>query len=176
MLEGQQDHLYSVGCKYAQNERGIGSEVETIGRTTAFIQRQKKSSSYIAEYIISREVSLMSQPHIVDQLWEEYEGPQQDHPFLIGKEVGEREVDEQAQVKLYVEWSQFLADELWVLQIVDILAAPDEEEHFHVEDDEEHDVGEWRQDEEEVTARRTHYALNIGHRRGEVLDVAQRHS
>jgi hypothetical protein len=46
-------------------------------------------------------------------------------------------------------------------------------QHLHVENDEEHDEGQGRQDEEEVATAGTHYILDMGHRLREVLDVAQ---
>jgi hypothetical protein len=77
----------------------------------------------------------------VDDLGQEDEGAQEDHLLFVGKEVGEREVEEEAEVEEDVEGSQFLAHQLRVVQVGDVLTAPHEEQQLHVEDDEQHDVG-----------------------------------
>lgn len=137
--------------------------MESISRAGAFIEWQEESGAHIAEDIIGREVRLVDKTYIMYQLRKEDECFEQYHPLLIGKEVGEGEVEEESQVKLNIEGSESFADELGVVEVVDVLTAPHQEQHLHVEDDEEDDVGEGGQDEEEVAAARTHYVLDVTH-------------
>lgn len=51
-----------------------------------------------------------------------------------------------------VEGSEFLPQNLWLIDIPEVVTPPDEEQHFHVEDDEEDDVGQGRQDKKEIAA------------------------
>lgn len=94
--------------------------------------------------------------------------------MVITEEVGEGEVEEEAKIKLYVEGSEFLPNQLGVVHVYDVLASPDQEQHLHVEDNEDHDVGERRHDEEQISTLRTHYALNMRHSLRKVLYIAQR--
>jgi hypothetical protein len=45
----------------------------------------------------------------------------------------------------------------------DVLASPNQEQHLHVEYDENYDIGEGGQDKEKVSTFRTHYILDMRH-------------
>ena len=88
----------------------------------------------------------------MDYLREEGEVAQDDQPELVAEEVGQGEVEEKTQVELDVEGSQFLPQQLGVLYVGDVVRPPHQEQHLHIEDNEQHDVGQCRQDEEEISA------------------------
>lgn len=50
-----------------------------------------------------------------------------------------------------VESCQTFSEQLRIFHITKIVTAPDQKENFHVENDEKNDVGQGRQNEEEVT-------------------------
>ena len=54
--------------------------------------------------------------------------------------------------KLDVEGRELLPEELRILDVPEVMASPNQEKNFHIEDDEEDDVGERGQDEEEIAA------------------------
>ena len=53
--------------------------------------------------------------------------------------------------KLDVEGCKLLPEELWILDVSEVVAPPDQEEDFHVKYYEENDIGQGRQDEEEIS-------------------------
>ena len=73
-------------------------------------------------------------------------------PELVAEKVGEGEVEEEAEVELDIEGSEFFPEELGVFDVDDVVTAPHQEEHLHVKNYEKYDVGEGGQDEVEVAA------------------------
>ena len=88
----------------------------------------------------------------MDDLWEEGEVTEEDQPELVAKEVGKGEIEEEAEIELDVEGGKLFPKELGVFDIGDVVTAPHQEQHFHVEYYEKHDVGQGRQNEVEVAA------------------------
>lgn len=54
--------------------------------------------------------------------------------------------------ELDVEGGEFLAEELGVLDVAEVVAPPDQEEDLHIKDYEEDDVGQGGKDEEQIAA------------------------
>jgi hypothetical protein len=88
---------------------------------------------------------------------------EKNEPFIIVEEVGKSKVDEEAKIKLYVESSEFFPNELGIIHVYNVLAPPNKEQHLHVKDNKDDDVGKGGQDEEEISTFRTHYVLNMRH-------------
>ena len=76
--------------------------------------------------------------------------------------------------KLDVEGCQLLPEELWILDVSEVVAPPDQEEDLHVEDYEENDIGQGGQDKEEISTFRPHDVLYMVHCLREVFNVAER--
>lgn len=98
------------------------------------------------------EARIAPKSRIVHNLGQEQQIPNEDEPLIVSEEVGEGEVKEETKIELDVKSGKFLTQNLGVLHVAQVVAAPDQEEHLHVEDDEEHDVGQGGTDEEEITA------------------------
>ena len=60
--------------------------------------------------------------------------------------------------KLDVKGSQFFSEQLRILHITHVVTPPHQKQHFHVEDDEKHDVGYDRNNKKEIAA--LYYKLN----------------
>ena len=65
---------------------------------------------------------------------------QENQPVLVLKEVVQRKVHKQPQIKLYVKHSQLLPQRLRVLNVPHMMTPPDEEQHLHVENDKQYQV------------------------------------
>jgi hypothetical protein len=149
--------------------------LESIFRARSFVDGNEQPTANIPKDIVEVEVGFLPESDVVDNLRKKDEIPEDDHPFIICEEVGESQVDEESEVELDVESCEFLPDELRVIHVGDVLAPPHEEQHLHIEDDEDHDIRQRREDEEKVPALRTHDVLDVRHRLREVLDIAQRY-
>lgn len=147
-----------------------------IGRAAPFIEWQEQSESQISKHIKARKARVIASPDIMhnlrhhEQILKDYE------PLIIGEEVWESEVHEQPYIELDVEGSKLLPESLWVIDLSHVVAPPHQEQQLHVEDHKQDDVGECRQDVEEVPVRWWgHDVFDVDDGQIEVFNVADGH-
>lgn len=87
----------------------------------------------------------------MDDLREEDKIAEDDHPFIIAEEIDESQVEEKAEIKLNVEGCEFLPEELRIFDVPEVMTSPNQEQYFHIKDDEEDDIGKRGQYEEEIS-------------------------
>ena len=126
--------------------------METVVWIKPLVGRNEQAGADVAQEVEEVEGGFLAQADIVDDLGEQSEVAQKNKPELVAEEVVENEVEEEAEVELDIEGSEFFPEELGVFDVGDVVTAPHQEQHLHVENDEEHDVGEGGQDEVEVAA------------------------
>lgn len=104
-MQVQEYHFEGVKCHQDHNQGQVGGESEPVLGTGPFVDGNEETGADEAEDVEDIEAGVVAHADVVDDLGEEDEVAEDNHPLVVAEEVDQSEVEEEAEVWMS-QWVQ----------------------------------------------------------------------